>query len=77
LIRGIPIYVFWRLEAEGDTLKFYRAADTNAAAIAEREKLQHTTYEPSAFVELTVFTMPTTVAQTNDHKKSSRRLSQS
>jgi hypothetical protein len=55
---GIPIYWFGKVTLGDDTVEFTPVRD-DWAAVAEREKLPHVNYEPSDFVELTVFTMPT------------------
>ncbi|MDA9856687.1 hypothetical protein N9D23_01080 [Rubripirellula sp.] len=59
LAKGIPVYVFGRVEFGTNEIKFYGLLDTRCAALADQAKLQHMTYEPSDMVELTVFTMPT------------------
>lgn len=55
---GIPIYWFGKVTLGDDTVEFTPVRD-DWAAVAEREKLPHIKYEPSSFVEMTVFTMPT------------------
>jgi hypothetical protein len=55
---GIPIYWFGQVTLRDDTIEFTPVRD-DWAAVAEREKLPHIKYEPSSFVEMTVFTMPT------------------
>jgi hypothetical protein len=60
---GIPIYWFGRVSLEKDIIKFYPLLNTQSANLAEREKLQHMSYEPSSFVELTIFTMSTAELQ--------------
>ncbi len=59
LSKGIPVYIFGRLEVETDTMKFYPPADAKCAALVGREKLQHMTYELSDIVEVTILTMST------------------
>ena len=63
LYYGIPVYTFARLEIEADRLKFYPLLDNSAAAIAEREQLQHVMLHPSEMIDVTVFTMPTAKLQ--------------
>ncbi|MGB0597496.1 MAG: hypothetical protein ACPGLY_12485 [Rubripirellula sp.] len=59
LAKGIPVYVFGRLEFCTNEIKFYGLLDSRCAALADQAKFQRMTYEPSDMVELTVFTMPT------------------
>ena len=59
LIHGIPVYVFGCIELEPDTIRYFALNDPNCASLAEKANLQHIRYEPSDFVELTVFTMST------------------
>lgn len=59
---GIPIYWFGKVTLRDDTVEFTPVRD-DWAAVAERKKLPHVKYEPSAFVEMSVFTMQTTELQ--------------
>jgi hypothetical protein len=59
LVHGIPVYVFGRIELEANTIKYFGLNDMNCASLAERAKFRPMSYEPSNFVELTVFTMST------------------
>lgn len=59
---GIPIYWFGKVTLRDDDVEFTPVRD-DWAAVAEREKLPHVKYEPSEFVEMTVFTMPTAELQ--------------
>jgi hypothetical protein len=56
LMGGIPVYIFFRVEAAADEVKLFPMLDNRSAAIAEQEKLRHVMYPVSALVELTVFT---------------------
>ena len=59
LVHGIPVYVFGRIELKANTIKYFALNDVNCASLADQENLRHISYEPSTFVELTVFTTST------------------
>lgn len=63
VFRVIPVYVFGRIVLDRNEFKFFPLLDTGCTAVAEREKLQHMSYELSEFDELTIFTMPTAELQ--------------
>ena len=58
LFSGIPVYYLGRMELSDNCkeVRFYPMLDNESAVLAKREKLPHITYEPSDFVQLTVFT---------------------
>lgn len=61
---GMPVYSFGKLTMKDDTIEFSAVSD-DRAFIATQEKLPHIKLEPSQFVEMTVFTMPTAQLQEN------------
>lgn len=66
LFSGIPVYYLLKLDLsdKDSEVRFSAMLDDDTAVIAKKEKLPHITYEPSGFVELTVFTGSSSDLQT-------------